>query len=193
MTPKRKLLYALAAIGAAIAALPVILSSPPAGQRALVEFAARVPCQGAKRFARDAGEFDCRPGERVPALLQVVIDLQDDGGVDVEAVRDLAGDLDIIPASIRFPPMARAVRPGKALTTLEPYAQDCIVGEWRTDAGTVWDNRFETSWCCGSGCYCAGSCRFALPTYIAGDENAATRKLLCRALPGHAACDGGAL
>src|SRR3972149_4123014 len=100
---QKKLLLAVAAIAASVAALPVLLSSPPAGHRALVEFAARVPCQGAKKFARDAAEFDCAPGEKVYALLQVVIDT-DGGTVDPDDVA-LPEGVEPIRDSIRFPPM----------------------------------------------------------------------------------------
>ena len=191
MTPRRrKLLLAVAAIAASVAALPVLLSSPPASQRALVEFAARVPCAGAKRFARDAAEFECAPGEKVYALLQVIVDT--DGGTvgpdDVALPEGVEANRD----SIRFPPMARAVRPGKVLTTLDPFDENDIVGEWATDAGRVWDGRFETSACVDPGCYCAGRCSPKLSVYVAGDENAQVRRLLCRAVPEHPSCpDGG--
>jgi len=192
MSSRRKLLWAVVTIGAAVAALKAgqgILASPPVSQRALVEFAARVPCQGAKAFARDPGEFDCRPGEKVPALVQVVIST-DGGPIDPDDV-EIPDGIEVIRDSIRFPPMGRAVRPGKALTALDPFDPDCIVGEWASDAGRSWDGRWETSACCAPDCSCAGRCRPMLTVYHAGDENTAVRRLLCRAVPEHASCDAG--
>lgn len=160
----------------------------------VAEFAARAPCGAAKAFAADPQSFDCVAGERVPVLVQVM--LNPDGGTtpaSFEDLDELPDSVELLRDTFRVRGRARAVRPGKVVTTLNPYDADCIVGEWRNTAeGSAWDGRWQTAWCCRSGCECEGRCRGSLPVHHAGDEDAAVKRALCRAVPEHQVCrDGG--